>query len=287
LEEILGYLDYHAFFIEKTAHSIKKNLTPQILRDKFKNGEFAQISVKRKQSFNKFLNQLFSLDSLDGEEILMLKQLSALPSIEINLENLEYIFQKKEDVEFVELLDYLCEKGWLSKLEGGYKFHQIIKEYILSSNHTPLFEEIEVVVDTLDRVIENSANIQVAVNNRDNIVYFESLANLLERLENENEKVGTFFNNFGLIHYHLGDYEKAEPLYLKALKIREKVLGEEHPHTDTFYNNLAVFYYGQGDFERAYGFMQKAVDVWSKVLPSNHPDLINAKKGLEMIEGML
>ena len=66
-----------------------------MLRDKFKNGEFAQISVKRKQSFNKFLNQLFSLDSLDGEEILMLKQLSALPSIEIKLKSLEYIFQKK------------------------------------------------------------------------------------------------------------------------------------------------------------------------------------------------
>jgi transcriptional regulator of NAD metabolism len=241
LEELLGYLDYHAFFIEKTAHSIKKNLTPQMLRDKFKNREFAQISVKRKQNFNKFLNQLFSLDSLDDEEILMLKQLSALPSIEINLESLEYIFQKKEDIEFEELLDYLCEKGWLSKLEGGYKFHQIIKEYILS-NHTPLFEEIEVVVDSLSRVIGNSEDIQVAVNNRDNIVYFESLANLLERLESENEKVGTFFLDFGNIYRFLGDYEKAEPLYLKALKISEKILGEEHPDRATSYNNLALLY---------------------------------------------
>ena len=222
LEEILGYLDYHAFFIEKTAHSIKKNLTPQMLRDKFKNGEFAQISVKRKQSFNKFLNQLFSLDSLDNEEILMLKQLSALPSFGIYLESLEYIFQKKEDIEFEELLDYLCEKGWLSKLEGGYKFHQIIKEYILS-NHTPLFEEIEVVVDSLSRVIENSADAQVAVNNRDNIVYFESLVNLLGRVESENKKVGTFFLDFETNFVQIPDlyqpYQLKKDLLCYTLKL--------------------------------------------------------------------
>jgi len=85
----------------------------------------------------------------------------------------------------------------------------------------------------------------------------------------------------------MGAYKKAEPLYLKALKICKKVLGEEHPSRVGSYNNLAVFYYGQGDFERAYGFMKKAVDVWSKVLPPNHPNLINAKEGLKIIEGRL
>jgi tetratricopeptide (TPR) repeat protein len=85
----------------------------------------------------------------------------------------------------------------------------------------------------------------------------------------------------------MGAYEKAEPLYLKDLKISEKVLGEEHPSTATSYNNLGFFYYGQGDFERAYGFMKKAVDVRSKVLPSNHPHLIGSKEGLKIIEGRL
>jgi len=43
-------------------------------------------------------------------------------------------------------------------------------------------------------------------------------------------------------------------------------------------------YYGQEDFERAYKYMKRAFEVRSKVLPSNHPHLINAKKGLRMIE---
>ena len=136
-------------------------------------------------------------------------------------------------------------------------------------------------------MIENSNNAQVAVDNQDNIIYFESLVNLLERLEIENEKIGYFFNHFGNIYCHLGLYQKAEPLYLKYLKISEKVLGEEHPSTATSYNNLAFFYYGQGDYNRAYNYMKRAVEVRSKVLPFNHSDLINSKVGLEILKKLI
>ena len=279
LEEILGYLGYHAFFVEKTAHSIKKTLTAKMIRDKFREGEFAQISVKRKHGFDRFLNQLFTLDGLDKEETLMLKQLSALPSIEIDFKNLEYIFQKKEDSEFEELLDFLSEKGWLTKLEGGYKLHQIIKEYLLA-NHKPTFEEIEVVVDSLNYLIRNSADAQVAVDNRENIIYFESLVMLLERLGIENEKVGDFFERFGNIYYYLGLYQKAESLLSKALKIREKILGEEHPDTATSYNNLAVLYKSMGEYQKAEPLYLKALKIREKVLGEEHPSTATSYNNL-------
>jgi Tetratricopeptide repeat len=38
----------------------------------------------------------------------------------------------------------------------------------------------------------------------------------------------------------MGDYAKAEPLYLEALPIRLKVLGLEHPDTAVSLNNLAA-----------------------------------------------
>jgi hypothetical protein len=44
------------------------------------------------------------------------------------------------------------------------------------------------------------------------------------------------------VYEAMGAYEKAEPLYLKALKIREKVLGEELPITATYYNNFELLY---------------------------------------------
>ena len=40
----------------------------------------------------------------------------------------------------------------------------------------------------------------------------------------------------------MGDYAKAEPLYQRALKIREKALGPDHPDTATALNNLAGLY---------------------------------------------
>ncbi len=178
---------------------------------------------------------------MDSEEILMLNNCAALPSIGNTFWSfLETIFKvdKKKKIKFnwnffkffqkkekhgynhsnlEELLDYLSEKGWLSKLEGGYKLHQIIKEYILA-NHIPTFEEIEIVVDNLKYLIRNSVDAQVAVNNRENIIYFESLVNLLKKLKIKNEKVGDFFSHFGISIIILGLYQKAEPLYLKDCK---------------------------------------------------------------------
>ncbi len=275
LEEILRYLDCHALFVEMTAKTLKnkKSLTAKEIKEKFEKGEFSTISVKRKQSFNKFLNELFSFDNLDNEEILLLKQFSALPSIEIDFNFLETLFQKKEDSKFEELLDYFYENGWLVKIENGYKLHQIIKEYILS-NYTPSFKEIKLILDTLTTLMGNTYDIQVAVNNKENIVYFESLVKILEMLEEENEKVGTFFNSVGHIYHHLGAYKKAELLYKKALKIFKRILGEKHPNTATSYNNLAELYRSMGEYQKTEPLYLnlKALKIREEMLGEEHPD---------------
>ncbi len=48
-----------------------------------------------------------------------------------------------------------------------------------------------------------------------------------------------------------GAISKGRAFYLKALKIREKVLGEEHPHTATSYGNLAGLYEIMGENKKA------------------------------------
>ena len=40
----------------------------------------------------------------------------------------------------------------------------------------------------------------------------------------------------------MGEYEKALPLYNRALETREKVLGPEHPYVANTLNNLAGLY---------------------------------------------
>ena len=58
----------------------------------------------------------------------------------------------------------------------------------------------------------------------------------------EHPKTAASLNNLALLYYNQRKYAKAEPLYQRALAIREKVLGPEHPDTATSLNNLAVLY---------------------------------------------
>lgn len=272
LEEILRYLDCHALFVEITAKTLKnkKSLTAKEIKEKFENGEFSTISVKRKQSFNKFLNELFSFDNLDNEEILLLKQFSALPSIEIDFNFLETLFQKKEDSEFEELLDYLYEKGWLGKTENGYKLHQIIKEYILS-NHTPSFEDRELIIDTLTTLTRKTYDIQVAVNNKENIVYFESLAKINENvLGEEHPSTAISYNNLALLYGSMGAYEKVEPLYEKSLDIKKRILGENHMHTATAYSNLGILFETMGEYEKAEELLIKSLEIRKRLKGEEH-----------------
>ena len=50
--------------------------------------------------------------------------------------------------------------------------------------------------------------------------------------------MATGYNNLGLVHDKLGDFEKAKEYYQLALSIRQKKLGAENVDVATNYNNL-------------------------------------------------
>jgi len=70
-------------------------------------------------------------------------------------------------------------------------------------------------------------------------------------LGEEHPSTAISYNNLAELYRNIGEYQKAEPLYLKALNIREKILGEEHPSTATSYNNLAGLYRNIGEYQKA------------------------------------
>ena len=305
LEEILGYLDCHAFFVEKTAMSIKKTLTPQMVRDKFEKGDFSKISVKRKKNFNKFLNELYTLDALDEEEVLMLKQLSVLPSIEIEFEFLQEIFDKKDDEEFEEILNYLCEKGWLNSFENGYKLHQIIKEYIWIE-HLPKFEEIIHIINFYNFLLDGSTDAQFSIANQKYLIYFSFITQLLLNKINIKDKnlISLFFNFLGLMYRHLGNYSKAlflldealvlaeNDLFFKSaihnnigtvyssmyennealkhtslsLEIRKKIFNENNIIIADNYSNMGIQHEGIGNYKKALDFLEKSVKIKENLL---------------------
>lgn len=270
LEEILKYLDFHAFFIEKTAKSIKENQSLQTIKDKFDSGEFSMINVKRKENFNSLLNQLFSFDKLDNEEIFILKQLSILPSIEIPLKFLERILKKENNIAFEELLDYLYEKGWLIKIGNNYKLHQIIKEYIFS-NHMPLFKDIEIVVDYFSEIMQDIYTIEETLSK---IKYLEYLNSITQVIKNErNEKTAYLLHSNGYLHFVLGNYKKAESLYKIALAIKENILDENDISLAVTINNNASIFEQNGNYYKALEEYLKSLKIREKYF-GEYPDKV-------------
>ena len=78
-------------------------------------------------------------------------------------------------------------------------------------------------------------------------------------------------NNLAALYRATGAYAQAEPLYQRALAIREKALGPEHPHTATSLNNLAVLYRATGAYAQAEPLYQRALAIREKALGPEHP----------------
>ena len=62
----------------------------------------------------------------------------------------------------------------------------------------------------------------------------------------EHPNTAKSFNNLAVLLSNQEKYARAEPLYRRAMAIREKVLGPEHPDTVIARSNLIRFYRAQG-----------------------------------------
>ena len=68
-----------------------------------------------------------------------------------------------------------------------------------------------------------------------------------------------------------GKYAEAEPLFKRALAIREKALGKDHPDVATSLNNLALLYDSQGKYAEAEPFMSGHWQYGKKPLEKTIP----------------
>ena len=76
----------------------------------------------------------------------------------------------------------------------------------------------------------------------------------------------------------MGDYARAEPLYLQSAALWRKAYGGDvnseklnHPSYATSLNNLANLYKAQGDSAKAEPLYRQALEIRQKVLGRQHP----------------
>jgi hypothetical protein len=76
----------------------------------------------------------------------------------------------------------------------------------------------------------------------------------------------------GRAEHEQNNYQQAEPLYLRALRIREQTLGTEHPDTAQSLNNLAALFYAQGQYVEAEPLLVRTLRINETALGAEHPD---------------
>jgi tetratricopeptide (TPR) repeat protein len=89
-----------------------------------------------------------------------------------------------------------------------------------------------------------------------------------------------FIGNLGELYTNQGRYNEAEPLLVKALEMRRRVLGEEHPETLDFMNSLGDLYSRQGRYNEAEPLLVKALEIRRRILGEEHPDTLSSMHSL-------
>jgi len=114
------------------------------------------------------------------------------------------------------------------------------------------------------------------------IQYFRKAADLQKELGLEEDFASTL-NNLALLYKSQGRYDQAEPLYLQALELRKRLLGEDHPSVATSLNNLALLYYSQGRYDQAEPLFLQALEILERVFGDNHPNTKTIRKNLAIL----
>lgn len=79
------------------------------------------------------------------------------------------------------------------------------------------------------------------------------------------------------------EFAEAEPLFRRALRIREQSLGLEHPNVATSLNNLAVLLKNTNRVSEAEPLCRRALSIRERRLGPNHPDVATVLNNLALI----
>jgi len=106
----------------------------------------------------------------------------------------------------------------------------------------------------------------------------------VEKLKIESTDLAALLNRMGFYLHDRAFYSAAEPLYRRALEIRETQLGPDHPDTATSLNNLAGLLETQGQYATAEPLYRRALEIKEKLLGRDHPQVAT---GLNNLAGLL
>lgn len=100
--------------------------------------------------------------------------------------------------------------------------------------------------------------------------------------EIQSNEYANLLNNLAMLYFKQGNYEKAEPLYLKTLDIKKKKLGEKNTEFANTMNNLAFLYLYQNKYQKAEPLFLKALAINKEVLGEKNSIYANSLNSLAL-----
>ena len=223
--------------------------------------------MSRKESFEKFLNELFTIDDLDAEETLTLKQLTIFPSSFISISDLTLILNKKDNADFEDLLNYLSDKGWLSKYQDnnnqGYKLHQINKEYFFAF-HKPNFTDLEIPIKIHLYILWESGDIYSSLLHKHRLIYLEALYKTLKTLDITTKETFVLLNQIVNVFFHLGKLNLSLEILTMASKICQSINSIDDESLSRFHTLSGQVYLGKGDYKKSVKHSELACSLAEK-----------------------
>ena len=92
----------------------------------------------------------------------------------------------------------------------------------------------------------------------------------IREAEGESAEFGSALHELALLYKDQGKYKEAEPLYLRAVEIKEKALGRNHPDVAEALNDLAVLYRREGKYKEAEPLYLRALAVKEQAYGKDH-----------------
>ncbi|MFM7219328.1 MAG: tetratricopeptide repeat protein [Nodosilinea sp.] len=189
------------------------------------------------------------------------------------------------------LASVYADMGRYTEAEPLYQRALAIREKALGLEHPDTAQSLNglaVVYQYLGRYTEAETLYQRALAIREKVLGLEHLdttqpLNNLVRLYESQDRYAQALNNLAVLYTDMGRYVEAEPLYQKALAIREKVLGPDHPDTADSLNYLANFYASQGRYSQAEPLYQRALAIREKALGPDHPSTASSLNNLAFL----
>ncbi|GAA5495798.1 hypothetical protein Rhal01_01977 [Rubritalea halochordaticola] len=148
-------------------------------------------------------------------------------------------------------------------------------------------EELSALESSSEMMARLNASVGViydlAENDEEAIRFYERAVALHERQEFPNLlEIADITNNLGYIYRSLGDYDKAETLFLKALEICHNEVGDKHEKTATIFNNLGALYLKTGYDEQAYEMHRMALEIRLELFGKDHTETAQSYANLAL-----